>query len=309
MQKIIGTVFIVIFFSGTALASEIRHMSYSYAYEFAKGAAEPAFVVCDNCPPRKLPAPARKTAPSIIALRVSEPVAVTPEGLSVNVPEKEHDEREQRDGTSNAEKNLKKTFPQFSFDSFRESPVKDMYEIVAGDQIFYFSPDGYLFFGELWSKEGISVTARRKEEVMAARAKELPLEKAVRIGSGRNVVVEFTDPDCPHCRKAYEYLAKRTDITHYVFFFPLEQLHPDAAEKAKYVLCAENPGQAYGEVMSGKLDGTHPELPAGCDKEGILNEHIKAGKKVGVRGTPAFFVNGTFISGANMPRIEKLLAE
>jgi thiol:disulfide interchange protein DsbC len=75
------------------------------------------------------------------------------------------------------------------------------------------------------------------------------------------------------------------------------------------VLCASNPGQAYDEVMSGKLDGRKPELPAGCNKEGILNEHIKVGQRVEVRGTPAFFVNGKFISGANMPLIEKLLAE
>jgi thiol:disulfide interchange protein DsbC len=208
-----------------------------------------------------------------------------------------------------AEKDLRNAFPQFSFDSFRESPVKDIYEIIAGDQIFYFSPEGYLFFGEIWSKDGVSITARRKEEVMAAKAKELPLDKAVKIGSGKNVVVEFTDPDCPHCRKAYEYLSKRSDITRYVFFFPLDEIHPEASGKAKYVLCAGNPGQAYDEVMSGKLDGRKPELPAGCNKEGILNEHIKVGQRVGVRGTPAFFVNGTFISGANMPLIEKLLAE
>lgn len=211
--------------------------------------------------------------------------------------------------SKSAEKDLRKTFPEFSFDSFRESPVKDIYEIVAGDQIFYFSPDGYLFFGEIWFKDGVSITAKRKEEMVAAKAKELPLDKALKIGSGKKVVVEFTDPDCPFCRKAHEYLSKRADITRYVFFFPLGEIHPDAGEKAKYVLCAANPVQAYDEVMSGKLDGTKPMLPPGCKKEEILNEHIKAGQKAGVRGTPAFFVNGKFVSGANMPLIEKLLAE
>jgi thiol:disulfide interchange protein DsbC len=213
------------------------------------------------------------------------------------------------DDIKGAEKGLRKTFPQFSFESFKESPVKNIYEIVAGDQIFYFSPDGYLFFGEIWSKDGVSVTARRREEVMAAKARELPLDKAIKIGRGRNVVVEFTDPDCPFCRKAYEELSKRDDLTQYVFFFPLGEIHPDSGKKARYVLCAADPAQAYNDVMRGKLDGKKLAFPAGCNKDRILEGHIRLGQRVGVRGTPAFFVKGRFVSGANMPLIEKLLSE
>ena len=41
--------------------------------------------------------------------------------------------------------------------------------------------------------------------------------KAVRIGSGPNTVIEFTDPDNPHGRKAAQFLAGRTDVTRHVF--------------------------------------------------------------------------------------------
>ena len=82
--------------------------------------------------------------------------------------------------------NLKKTFPNLRVDSVTESPVKGLIEIVAGDQVFYFSPDGYLMFGELWSKDGKNLTAERRDKVLAAKVKNIPLDKALKIGTGRH---------------------------------------------------------------------------------------------------------------------------
>jgi thiol:disulfide interchange protein DsbC len=207
-----------------------------------------------------------------------------------------------------AEKDFRKSFPNFKVDSFKGTPAKEIYEVVSADQIFYFSADGYLFAGEMISKDGQSMTAQRRNEMMAAKAKELPLEKALKIGNGKKVVVEFTDPLCPFCRRAYESLSKRTDITQYVFFFPLEQIHPEARKMAKYVLCSSNPAAAFDEIMSGKLEGKKFELLGSC-KEEILDEQIKVAQKVGIRGTPNFFINGKYIVGADMPLIDKVLAD
>jgi hypothetical protein len=71
-------------------------------------------------------------------------------------------------------------------------------------------------------------------------------------------VVEYTDPDCPFCRKGSEFFRNRRDVTRYVFFNPLP-MHPQAREKAQYVLSAQDKAKAYEEVMSGKLDGRKPE--------------------------------------------------
>ena len=205
------------------------------------------------------------------------------------------------------EQDLKKTFPQFKFDSFRETHVKGIYEIVSGGQVFYFSPQGYLFFGELYSKDGVNITAQRRSELIASRAKDLSLDMAIKIGSGKNTVIEFADPECPFCRKAYEHLAKRKDITQYVFLFPLAQIHPQAMEMSKYILCSADRGMTYDQAMRGELDGKKLQVPAGCNKEDVLNEDIEAGKKAGVNGTPAFFIHGKFVNGANLPLIDKLL--
>ena len=206
------------------------------------------------------------------------------------------------------EHDLKQTFPQFRFDGFRKTPITGIYEIDAGSQIFYFSPQGYLFFGELYSKDGVNITAQRRSELMAAKVKDLPLGYAIKIGSGKKTVIEFADPVCPFCRRAYEHLAKRKDITLYVFLFPLAQIHPQAMAMSRYILCSPDPAKALGEAMSGGLDGKNLGVPAGCGKANVLTEDIEAGKKVGVMGTPAFFINGRFVNGANLPLIDKLLA-
>jgi len=201
--------------------------------------------------------------------------------------------------------NLKKNFPNLRVDSVKESPIKGLYEIVAGNQVFYFSPDGYLMFGELWSKDGKNLTAEMREKVLSEKVKSIPLDKALKIGSGPRQVIEFTDPDCPYCRKVDEFLARRTDVTRYVFFFPLRQIHPDAEKKARYILSQKDREKAFREVVSGALDGK--PAPESVHQDAMLEEMEQVAKSVGVRGTPALWIDGTVVNGADIPRITALL--
>jgi len=150
---------------------------------------------------------------------------------------------------------LMKSFPNLKVDGFKESPLKGLYEITAGEQVFYFNPEGYLFFGEIWTKDGKNLTAELREKVAADRIKDLPLDKALKIGTGSRKVIEFTDPDCPYCRKVDSFLAKRTDVTRYIYFVPLRNIHPDAEKKARYILSHADRQKAFHEVFGGEMDG------------------------------------------------------
>jgi len=200
---------------------------------------------------------------------------------------------------------LRKSFPNLRVDNVTESPIKGLYEIVAGDQVFYFSPDGYLMFGELWSKDGKNLTAEIRDKVLAEKVRRIPLDKAFKIGSGPHQVIEFTDPDCPYCRKVDEILSKRTDVTRYVFFFPLRQIHPDAEKKVQYILSHKDRERAFREVVSGALDGK--PVPESGNHGAMLEEMEQVAKSVGVRGTPALWIDGTAVNGADIPRITALL--
>ena len=153
------------------------------------------------------------------------------------------------------EESFRKTFPDIPLESITPTDIPGLYEIVSGGRIIYYAPGPeQLIVGEILTKERKSLTQARNNELLVKNFKDLPLEKAVKIGSGPHTVIEITDPDCPFCRKASAFFATRKDVTRYVFFYPIAQLHPKAEPKVRYVLCAKDQAKAYEEAMTGKLD-------------------------------------------------------
>lgn len=203
-------------------------------------------------------------------------------------------------------KKLKSNFPGMKFSAVENSPIEGLYEVQAGNNILYYYPkDDLLVFGEIWNREGKSLTGLKKEAAAAKLIKDLPLDLAVKVGNGKNIVIEFTDPDCPFCRKANNFLKDRKDITRYIFFTPLA-MHSEAPNKVKYILAAKDKVKAHDEVFSGKLDAGAAEAKDEKSAK-LLSEHQEWGAKLGVNGTPAFWINGSPVVGANIPAINKLL--
>jgi thiol:disulfide interchange protein DsbC len=136
-------------------------------------------------------------------------------------------------------------------------------------------------------------------------ASDLNFARALKIGSGPKVVVEFTDPDCPFCRSASRYLDGRRDVTRYVFFYPLAR-HPRAREKVRYILSQKERERAYHQVMSGTMDNaaTFPSTPRG---ERLQEEQCAIATRAGVTSTPTFMIFGRIVTGFDRARIEELL--
>ncbi|UFS70821.1 DsbC family protein [Geomonas sp. RF6] len=203
------------------------------------------------------------------------------------------------------EASLRSAFPQVQFDKIISSEIPGIYEVYAGPNIFYYYPaKDIIISGEMFGKDLKSITAEHRNAVAAQLVKTLPLEKAVKIGDGKKKVVEFTDPDCPYCRKAAEFFTKRTDVTRYVFFAPLA--HPAAINKIQYILGAPNKAEAYDAMMVGQEIPANAK-PASEAVKALAQEHLSLAKKVGVQGTPTFFINGQQIVGADTKKIEQLL--
>jgi thiol:disulfide interchange protein DsbC len=141
----------------------------------------------------------------------------------------------------------------------------------------------------------------------AATASNIDFSKAIVIGSGPKQVVEFTDPDCPFCRKAAKYFAGRSDLTEYIFFWPLPR-HPKAREKAQFVLSQHDKVKAYHDVMSGKLDSQQAFAitPAGIK---LQEEQYEIAKKNKVTSTPTFMLFGRIIEGFDQKKIEEALGK
>lgn len=151
----------------------------------------------------------------------------------------------------------------------------------------------------------MAVSALIALAVCSSATAELDLSKAITVGSGPKTVVEFTDPDCPHCRKAARYFEGRSDVTRHIFFYPLSR-HPRAKEKARFVLSQQNKGKAYHEVMAGKYDAPGT-LPATAEGVRLQELHVEIAKKSKVDSTPTFMISGRIIEGFELKKIEEAL--
>lgn len=212
------------------------------------------------------------------------------------------------------EEAFKKHFPQIPLESITPTAVDGLYEIVANGIVAYYAPGpGYLIRGEIITREGKNLTLERARvaeeqhaQVVAKRLKEIPLDKALTIGSGPHQVIEITDPDCGFCRKASAFLAKRGDLTRHVIFFPLA-MHPNAEAKVRYIFCAADRPAAYEEAMTGKLD---PMAFKACEDPSVgalIETHKEIAARTGIRGTPLFLIDGQIVNGADIPRMEMIL--
>ena len=208
---------------------------------------------------------------------------------------------------SHVPESLKKAFPQIKAEDVSKTDIEGMYEVVVQGRILYYFPEkGYIFTGSIWTSTGRNLTEERVNEMLTKKVKGVPLEKGLKIGTGTNVVIEFTDPDCPYCRQASKFFAQQKNVTRYVYFLPLPS-HKDAEPKIKYILCAKDKEKAYEEAMTGKLDGKKIEACTDEKALKLFGEQQQIIAKLGLNSTPQFWVNGKHVSGANIPQIESHL--
>jgi thiol:disulfide interchange protein DsbC len=213
------------------------------------------------------------------------------------------------DGAEQTKAAIREQYPGVAVDSVTESVIKGIYEVVVGQNVVYFHPGTKtLITGEL-VQNGNSLTAERREKLIeqfvSAKLATFPYDKAIKLGSGPHKIIEVTDPDCAYCRKAFTGLKGRTDLTRYVIFAPLA--HPQAITKCQYIIDAKDHQQAFDDMMSGKPlpDGFKPSEKA----KKLSEEQLALARELGISGTPTYFINGSMVVGADLPKIEKLLGQ
>jgi thiol:disulfide interchange protein DsbC len=211
---------------------------------------------------------------------------------------------------SSVKKELNNKFPDMPVQSVKKAPIKGLYEVVAGQQVFYVDEKvDYVVLGNLIdTKTQRNLTAERRDALMRVNFASLPFDDAIKIvkGKGERKLAVFEDPDCPYCRKVEADLAKIDNLTIYVFLLPLDQLHPEASLKARKVWCAPDRAKAWVDAMS---TGTLPDNKGDC-----ANPVARTGElaqKLRIQGTPALvFESGRLVPGAiPQAKIEELLGE
>ncbi len=136
-------------------------------------------------------------------------------------------------------------------------------------------------------------------------------------------LVEFSDFHCPFCKQVLptltQLLARYPGKVRLVFRdFPIDSLHPQARRAAEAARCAQDQGKfwEYHDLLFANAPQASPEelgrfaqqvgldlakfepcLSGGLHRAAVQRD-IEDGTRLGVDGTPAFFINGRPLSGA-----------
>ncbi len=207
-------------------------------------------------------------------------------------------------------KAVEAAYPKFKVQSVVKTPYAGLYEVFMGGQIIY--TDEKLTFliaeGRLVDpKSKKDVTGDRLEELTKIDFSSLPLEQAIKVvkGNGSRKLVVFSDVDCPYCKQLErKELSNISDVTIYTFLYPIDQLHPDAANKSKTIWCAGNRTKAWSDWI---LNNQLPSSAGNCEVP--LEQVGELARKIGVTSTPTLiFSDGRRVMGAQpYKEIEKYL--
>lgn len=181
-----------------------------------------------------------------------------------------------------------------------------------------------------------ALEAREANEVEDSKVYTIPLGNSPVKGpdSAPIIIVEFSDFQCPFCNRASyvvnQVLKTYPDNIKFVYKqFPIPSLHEHAINASKASLAAHKQGKFW--EMHDLLFKNAPELQeeklmqyaqslnldmeqfkkdyASSEIEEELQEDIRLGEEVEIRGTPTFFVNGKRLPSWSFDTFQKAIQE
>ena len=190
---------------------------------------------------------------------------------------------------------LKKKVPEAQVESVRKVAYGGLYEFVVGNEVFYTDEKAsFLVIGsvvDLRTKE--NVTEMRQRQLNKVNFADLPLDSAIKIvrGNGSRKVAIFEDPNCGYCKRFERDLAGVTDITVYVFLYPI--LSESSMTQSKAIWCSADRGKAW-------LDHMVRDAPVTGDGSCTtpVEKNLAFGQSKRITGTPTLiFEDGDRVPG------------
>ena len=180
--------------------------------------------------------------------------------------------------------------------SVKESKLANIFEVMYGTEVVYFSADGKYFLAgdmiELESRENLSEIAKQsvRKDIMQKQDFKPVVFKAK---DEKHKLIVFTDIDCGYCAKLHREMPEinAKGITVEYLMFPRAGLASNSFNKAVSMWCADDQQQSMTDAKERReIESKTCENP--------IEMQYNLGREVGVTGTPALVTaTGKLIPG------------
>lgn len=186
--------------------------------------------------------------------------------------------------------------------SVKPSPARGLFEVLfekggGVGLVFVDFAKKHLVQGmliDLQTKEPVSAHDKelpKPKQFSGVDPAQIPVQHAFTIGNakGTKKLYVFTDPDCPYCRTLHPELAKleklMPDLAIYIMLYPLQQLHPQAYDKARVVLASKSRLN-----LDKAFEGKELPKPKGTEGKAAVDAVITFAQEQGINGTPTILL-------------------
>ena len=200
---------------------------------------------------------------------------------------------------------IEKVLPGPAVTSVSPGPVPGLYEMMLGPSVIYISEDGrFVVKGDVFDLNTLkNITESRRAAARVDAFAEIGVENMIEFAPKNRKVLRtiyvYTDIDCGYCRKMHLEVGQLNDAGIAVRYlaYPRTGIGSEAYDKAVSVWCSDDRQNALTESKAGKTI----KLLA-C--ENPVTEHYRMGEAMGLRGTPAVYLDDGDQIGGYVPAKE-----
>lgn len=204
--------------------------------------------------------------------------------------------------------------------SISETPITNVYQVIIGPEYIYITGDGkYFLQGELIDVVNrTNITESARTDMRQQEIENIDQASLIAFDSPqqKNSIYVFTDIDCGYCRKLHNDIPalNQAGVSVKYLAYPRAGAGSNTWNEMAEVWCAKDKSKAITDAKQGDRSelgkGSSVEELQACNE--LVHDQYDLGKKMGVRGTPAIYLeNGYPVKGYLPPDtlIELIMSE
>ena len=201
----------------------------------------------------------------------------------------------------NIRQSLATILPSVEITRISKSPVSNLYEVIVGTNVIYMTGDGrYVLKGDLLDMEQrTNLSEAQRSAARTALFNSIPQNEIIEFApkKSKSAIYVFTDIDCSYCRRLHRDVPELNEngISVRYLAYPRAGIGSQAFHDMESVWCADDRKKALTDAKNGEQI-----IVKQCANP--VEAQYKLGKSIGLRGTPAIFLeNGEEIPGYMPP--------